>query len=87
MLEMCRMNSDSNVTNRTGYHTLTQYCKDNSTIALAKELKISPEVQTHRAAVYATTLCRSTKSRLHEQCGRPTKQLSQLKMKVHLEKM
>ena len=48
---MCRMNSGSNVSCRTGCHTLTQYCKDNGTIALAKESKVSPKIQTHRAAI------------------------------------
>ena len=68
---MCRRNFDFNISCRTEYHTMTQYCKDNGTIALAKEPKISPEVQTHKAVVYATTSYRGAKSRLRRQRDRP----------------
>ena len=39
MLWMCRMNSDFNISCRTKCHVMTQYCKDNGTIALAKKSK------------------------------------------------
>ena len=34
---------------------MAQYCKDNGTIALAKESKVSSEVQAHEATIYVTT--------------------------------
>ena len=63
-VDVCRMNSYSNVSYRTGCHAMIQYYKDNGTIALAKESKISSKVQTHRVAVNMTTSCRDVKSRL-----------------------
>ena len=39
MMWMCRMNSSSNISCRIRCYVMTQYCKDNGTIALAKESK------------------------------------------------
>ena len=91
---MCRINFDFNVSCRTGCHVVIQYCKDNGTIALAKESrshKKSKHIKRWYHIIRDYLEMKYVEVRRVDSTDNMAdpliKQLSQSKIEVHFEKM